>query len=188
LPERLDLVSRSDGHGHDVLGGLNERHIEQGREPTARLDLGTGPLGVVGPELPGIEAVVLLVDAPDAVFLFTARQVHEEHAIEAFSTGELRRQLRGGVAGADEEGVALVVVELDELAAEDAGLYAGVGLAGTRRSGQLFIPFIREDHARRHRIGQSKRLPDVSLALADERAQELRFTSRVGPVVFGAAC
>ena len=42
LPQALDLVARSDSHRDDVLGGLNERHIEQGREPTARLDLGTG--------------------------------------------------------------------------------------------------------------------------------------------------
>ena len=101
LPQALDLVPRSHGHGHDVLRGLDERHVEQRREPTARLDLGTGPLGVVGPGLPGIETVVLLVDAPDPVFLFTARQVHERLAVEAFSTGELWQQLRGVVTGGD---------------------------------------------------------------------------------------
>ena len=124
LPQALDLVPRSDGHGYDVLGCLDQRHVEQGRESAARLDLGTGPLGVVGPGLPGIEAVVLDVDASDPVLLFTPRQVHEEHAVEAFSTCELRRQLRGVVAGADEEDVALVVVQPREQAAKDAGRHA----------------------------------------------------------------
>ena len=113
---------------------------------------------------------MLDVDASDPVLLFTPRQVHEEHAVEAFSTCELRWQLRGVVAGADEKDARLVVIEPRQERAEDAGRDVGVGLTGTRRSGQLFLPFIREDHARRHRIGQPKRLPDVALALADERA------------------
>ena len=59
--------------------------------------------------------------------MLVAGEIDEQHAVEQLRTGKLRRRLRG-VAGADEEGVALAVVELDELAAEDAGLYVGVGL------------------------------------------------------------
>ena len=173
LPERLNLVPRSDSHGHDVLGGLNERHVEQGREPTARLDLSPGPLGVIGPGLPGIEAVVQLVDAPDPVLLFTARQVHEEHTVEALGPGELRRQLRGVVAGADEKDVTLVVIEPSEQRAEHASGDAGVCLAGTRSPGESLLDFVTEEHAGRHRIGQPKRLPDIALRLTDERAQEI---------------
>jgi len=50
MPQALNLVARCDSHGHDVLGGLDQRHFEQGLEPAARLDLGTGPLGVVRAE------------------------------------------------------------------------------------------------------------------------------------------
>jgi len=50
LPQALDFVARSDGYRRDVLGGLNERHIEQAGQPTAVLDLGAGPVGVVRAE------------------------------------------------------------------------------------------------------------------------------------------
>ena len=50
MPQALNLVARGHGDGDDVLGGLSERHVEQGLEPAARLDLGTGPLGVVRAE------------------------------------------------------------------------------------------------------------------------------------------
>jgi hypothetical protein len=41
--ESLDLVARSHSHGHDVLRGLNERHVQARRQPAARLDLSHGP-------------------------------------------------------------------------------------------------------------------------------------------------
>ena len=100
LPQALDPVARSDSHGHDVLGCSTERQVQERHQPAA-LDLGTGPLSVVGPGLLHVQPVVPRGDAPDPVFLFTARQVHEEHAVEAFSTGELWRELRGVVTGGD---------------------------------------------------------------------------------------
>ena len=72
LAKSLDLVASGHGDWHDVLGCLNERYVEQGREPTARLDLGAGPLGVVGPRLPGIETVVPMAGRPVA---FTAAPI-----------------------------------------------------------------------------------------------------------------
>jgi len=49
LAESLDLVPRSDSHGYYVLGGLNERHVQERRQPAARLDLSPGPVGVIWP-------------------------------------------------------------------------------------------------------------------------------------------
>ena len=66
----------------------------------------------------------MLVDSPDAGVALAAGQIDGEHTGETFRPGKLRRRLRGG----NEEGVAIVVVELDELAAEDAALNAGIGL------------------------------------------------------------
>ncbi len=70
---------------------LSRQVAEQGREPTATLDLGTNPLGVVKLGLPGIAAVVPCGDRPDGVLLLAAGQVHEEHAVELFGTSEFRR-------------------------------------------------------------------------------------------------
>jgi hypothetical protein len=83
LPESLDLVARSDGHRDDVLRGLNERHVQERRQPAARLDLGTGPVGVVRPGLLRVQPVGLRVDAPDCVLLVTPGKVDKEHAVEA---------------------------------------------------------------------------------------------------------
>ena len=47
LTQPFDLVARSDSHRYDVLRGLNERHVQERRQPAARLDLGAGPVGVV---------------------------------------------------------------------------------------------------------------------------------------------
>ncbi len=48
------LSPAEDSHGDDVLGGLNERDVQERRQPTARLDLGPGPVGVVWPRaVPG---------------------------------------------------------------------------------------------------------------------------------------
>ena len=90
---------------HDVLRSLKERHVQERRQPTARFDLGAGPVGVIRPGLLRVQPVMPRVDDPDRVLLVTARKIDEEHAVEAFCTGELRRQLRGVVAGADEEDV-----------------------------------------------------------------------------------
>jgi hypothetical protein len=73
LAQPFDLVARGHSHGHDVLRGLNERHVQKTRQPAARLDLGPGPVGVVRPGLLRVQAVVLRVDAPDSVLLLTAR-------------------------------------------------------------------------------------------------------------------
>jgi hypothetical protein len=58
-----------------------------------------------------VQTVVPRVDAPGRVLLVTPGKIDEEHAVESLSTGELRRQFRGVVAGADEEDVRLVIVE-----------------------------------------------------------------------------
>ena len=47
MPQALNLVARGHGDGHDVLGGLSKRHVDQGLEPAVRLDLGAGPLSFV---------------------------------------------------------------------------------------------------------------------------------------------
>ncbi|MEI7780884.1 MAG: hypothetical protein WCJ18_03030, partial [Planctomycetota bacterium] len=44
MAKSLDLVTRRDSHGHDVLRGLNERNIEQRRQPAARLALSPAQL------------------------------------------------------------------------------------------------------------------------------------------------
>jgi hypothetical protein len=90
---------------HDVLRSLKERHVRKTRQPAAGFDLGAGPVGVIRPSLLRVQPVMPRVDAPGRVFLVTPRQVHEEHAVESLCTGELRRQLGGVVAGADEEDV-----------------------------------------------------------------------------------
>ena len=59
-------VARSDSHGDDVMRGLNEENVQERREPTARLDLGPGPVGVIRPGLPPVESVVPRVDGPDS--------------------------------------------------------------------------------------------------------------------------
>jgi hypothetical protein len=81
-----------------------------------------------GPGCRGSRPWFFSVEAPDVGFLLAAEEIEEEHAVEQLRPGKLPRRLRGGVAGADEEGGALVLVELDELAAEDASLCVGAGL------------------------------------------------------------
>ena len=51
------------------------------------------------------------VNSPDDAPLFGRRQVHEEHAVEAFRPRKLRREFRDVVAGADHEHVRRVVVQ-----------------------------------------------------------------------------
>jgi hypothetical protein len=68
LPESLDLVARSDSHGHDVLCRLNERDGQERCQPAARLDPSAGPVGVVGAGLLRVEPVVPRVDAQIASF------------------------------------------------------------------------------------------------------------------------
>jgi len=71
LAKALDLVARSDSHGYDILRSLNQRHVQERRQPAARLDLGSGPVGVVWAGLFHVQPVVPRVDAPDRVLLVT---------------------------------------------------------------------------------------------------------------------
>ena len=115
----------------------------------------------------------MLIDAPDPVFLFTAGQVHEEHTVEAFSTGELRRQLRDVVACPHEKHGAFVIVEPGEQRAEHARGDAGVGLARTRSPGESLLDLVAEEHAGGHGIGELEGLADVAFRLADQGAEEI---------------
>ncbi len=111
MSQSFDLVARGHSHGNYVLCGPNERHIQERRQPAARLDLGPGPVGVVRAGLLRVQTVVLRVDAPDRVLMVTAGEIDEEYAVESLGPCELRRQFRGIVASADEEDVALMVVQ-----------------------------------------------------------------------------
>jgi sulfatase modifying factor 1 len=73
---------------HRVLGGLNERHVQQRCQPAARLDLGAGPVGVVGPGLLRVEPVDVLVDAPDRVHLVTPGNEENARAFPAMLGSE----------------------------------------------------------------------------------------------------
>src|SRR5262249_21740072 len=79
----LDLLGGCDRDGHDVVGGLDQRDVEQGGQPAARLDLGPGPGGVVGPVLRVRDGELPSVHGPDGVLLGGAGQVEEEDAVEA---------------------------------------------------------------------------------------------------------
>lgn len=47
MQESLDLVALSHSHRHDVLGSVDQWHVQERRQPAARLDLSPGPVGVV---------------------------------------------------------------------------------------------------------------------------------------------
>jgi hypothetical protein len=75
LPQALDLVARRDSHRDHDLRGLNERDIQERRQPAATLDLGPGPVGVIRPGLLCVEPAVPRVDRPDLVLLVAVGQV-----------------------------------------------------------------------------------------------------------------
>ena len=71
-PQPLHLLGGGDGHRHDVVRRLRQRHVQQRRQPAARLDLGPGPGGVVGPGLAVGDAELPAVQLPDGVLLLAA--------------------------------------------------------------------------------------------------------------------
>ncbi len=121
MPQALDLVPSSDSHGHDVLGGLNERHVQERRQPAARLDLSPGPVGLIRPGLRRVESLVPRRDSPDRDLLVKPREMDEQQAVEPLCTGKFRRQVPGIVADADEEDVRIMVVQPREETPEHAG-------------------------------------------------------------------
>ncbi len=64
-----------------------------------------------------------------AVHPVTAGQIDEEHGVETLGPCELRRQLRGVVACADEEDVRVMVIQPREQGAEYPCCYAAIRLA-----------------------------------------------------------
>ena len=127
----LDLLGRGDGDGHDVMSGLDQRDVQQCRQPAARTDLGARPRRVVRPGATFGNSKLFDVHPPDQFLLRLVGQVEEEDPVETLRAGELRRQLGNVVAGADEEDVAGSVGKPGEKRAEE--LLA----SATREAGDL---------------------------------------------------
>src|SRR5271166_5886140 len=94
VPQAFDGLTGGHGHRHDVRGRLDERHVEQAREPAAGPDLGPGEIPVAGPSLRGIQRELLQVQPPDELLLSRPRKVEEEDRVEALSPRKLWRQFR----------------------------------------------------------------------------------------------
>ena len=83
VPKPLDRLAGRHRHRDDVPGGVDQRDVEQGRQPAARLDLGTRPVAVLGRRPVRVEAVILPVHPPDRPLLPGPRQVQEERGVES---------------------------------------------------------------------------------------------------------
>src|SRR5436305_13852730 len=90
----LDRLTGRDGHGHDVGTGLDEREVEQGREATARADLGTGEITVLRPPLRRIQSEFSNVDLPDRLAFPRTGEIEKEHTVEPLGTCQAGRGVR----------------------------------------------------------------------------------------------
>ena len=94
-------------------------------------------------------------------------QVEEEHGVEPLGPRELRRQPRDVVAGADEEGVGLVVVEPGQQRRRRAAPPTPESPTGRRTApARRLLDLVDEDDAGGHRVDRPQRLADVALGLA----------------------
>ena len=101
-------IRRRHRHRHDVLRGFDQRDVEQCRQAATRANLRrrstTYRPAVVGSSaMPNCRRYMSQMSC----FSDSARQIQEEHRVEPFRAGELRRQLADVVRGADEEHVGL---------------------------------------------------------------------------------
>ncbi len=81
--EFLDRLGRCHGDRHDILCGGRQRDIQQSRQTTARTNLGTGPVVVLGSWLIRVEIEHRQVDLPDGLPLCGRGQVDEKDAIKS---------------------------------------------------------------------------------------------------------
>ncbi len=136
MPQALNLVARGHGDGDDVLGGLSERHVEQGLEPAARLDLGTGPLGVVRAERSSRSAWNALAAGgrcSGARFLRTPSHVKASLTATKVERSLLAAERSVWVAGVVDEGVVVrreVVWPVSVVVAVDMGTWDLLGGGG----------------------------------------------------------
>ena len=109
--QMLDGFGGGNRHGHDVLRGLDERNVEQGRQAAASSYFGAGPGTVFRQVLVRFDPEPFEVHPPDRLLLLLAGKVEKEDAVKAFGSTEFWRQSPDVVRRADDEYIRLVVVQ-----------------------------------------------------------------------------
>ena len=170
--ELLDRLARGDRHRDDAGGGLDQGQVQESGQAAAGADLGTGPVAGLGPGLVGVETEVIEVLPPDPLALGAGGQVEKEGAVEAFGAHELRGQLAHVIAGADDEDIAVVVIQPGEKTTEQAGGDAAVGGTAGGDAGEGLLDLVDHDHGGRHGVDEPQCLTDVALGLPHERAHQ----------------
>ena len=98
-PQPLDRLAGRHGDRDDVLRRLDQRDVEQRRQPAARLDLGAASSrGPGGRGWPGSRPYLSRYIRQIACFSAGPGQVEEERGVEPLGRGELRRE-PGDVVG-----------------------------------------------------------------------------------------
>ena len=73
VAELFNRFASCHRYRYDILRRGEQGEIQQGRQPATSLDLGTGPLRVIGATLSWFQLILLEVLSPDPFALFHAR-------------------------------------------------------------------------------------------------------------------
>ena len=161
LPQPLHRLAGRHRHRHDVRRGLDQRDVQQGRQPAARPDLGAGPVAVLRAAAgPGRARTCAMY-----IFQIVSRSCGPGRSRKKTPSNRSARASSGGsfemsLAEADDEHVGLVVAEPGQQRAEHPGGDAAVARCRADAAERL-LDLVDHDDARRHRVDDPQGLADV---------------------------
>ncbi len=127
VAQPIHRLGGGDRHGHDVVGRLGQRHIQQRRQTAATADLRSRPVLGLGLGLIGLKIEQVQADLPDRVLLRGTGQIQEEHPVKPLGPRKFRWQLADVIARADDKHIRATVVQPGQERAEQPGRDTAVG-------------------------------------------------------------
>ena len=125
----MNRLRRRLCHRNYIQCRLCKRHIQQFREPTAGLDLGTGPVGIIWPFW-SFKDIFLLINRPNLIFRSFIRQIDEENSIEPLRSAKFRRHFGNIVRRTNDKTIRFPIIEPRKQSPENSCGNSAVVCAG----------------------------------------------------------